>query len=98
VLPAAGVLPSLELCGVYDFWHEIGNPMEPNDDRADTVFVLRQRGLAAGRIAGRRVSTLRRGKTYSGFSTTSLACPSASKVKSATFFDRYAVPVPRHGF
>ena len=29
---------------------------------------------------------------------TSLAYPSASKVKSATFFDRYAGLTPRHGF
>ena len=37
-------VPSLELCGVYDFWYEIDNPMELNDDRTDTVFVLRKRG------------------------------------------------------
>jgi SAM-dependent methyltransferase len=36
--------PSLELCGVYDFWYEIDNPMELNDDRTDTVFVLRKVG------------------------------------------------------
>ena len=35
-------VPSLELCDVYDFWYEIDNPMELNDDRADTVFVLRR--------------------------------------------------------
>ena len=38
-------VPSLELCGVYDFWYEIDYPMELNDDRTDTVFVLRKRGL-----------------------------------------------------
>ena len=38
-------LPSLELCGVYDFWYEIDDPMELNDERTDTVFVLRKRGL-----------------------------------------------------
>ncbi len=35
-------VPSLELCDVYDFWYEIDQPMELNDDRADTVFVLRR--------------------------------------------------------
>jgi SAM-dependent methyltransferase len=35
-------VPSLELCDVYDFWYEIDNPLELNDDRADTVFVLRK--------------------------------------------------------
>ena len=43
-------------------------------------------------------ATSRRGKACSGYSATSLAHPSASEVKSATFFDRYAGPVPRHGF
>jgi SAM-dependent methyltransferase len=38
-------VPSLELCGVYDFWYEIDNPMKLNDDRTDTVFVLRKRSL-----------------------------------------------------
>ena len=38
----AGV-PALELCDVYDFWYEIDQPMKLNDDRADTVFVLRKR-------------------------------------------------------
>jgi SAM-dependent methyltransferase len=38
----AGV-PSLELCDAYDFWYEIDQPLELNDDRADTVFVLRKR-------------------------------------------------------
>ena len=38
-------VPSLELCGVYDFWYEIDNPMELNDDRTDTVFVLRKTSL-----------------------------------------------------
>jgi SAM-dependent methyltransferase len=36
-------VPALELCGVYDFWYEIDNPMPLNDDRTDTVFVLRKR-------------------------------------------------------
>jgi SAM-dependent methyltransferase len=36
-------VPSLELCDVYDFWYEIDYPMELNDDRADTVFVLRRK-------------------------------------------------------
>ena len=36
-------VPSLELCGVYDFWYEIDYPMSLNNDRADTVFVLRRK-------------------------------------------------------
>jgi SAM-dependent methyltransferase len=36
-------VPSFDLCGVYDFWYELDNPMELNDDRTDTVFVLRKR-------------------------------------------------------
>ena len=36
-------VPSLELCGVYDFWYEIDYPMEFNDERTDTVFVLRKK-------------------------------------------------------
>jgi SAM-dependent methyltransferase len=36
-------VPSLELCDVYDFWYEIDHPMELNDERADTVFVLRRK-------------------------------------------------------
>jgi SAM-dependent methyltransferase len=35
-------VPSLQLCDVYDFWYEIDHPLELNDDRADTVFVLRK--------------------------------------------------------
>jgi SAM-dependent methyltransferase len=35
-------VPSLQLCDVYDFWYEIDNPMELNDQRSDTVFVLRK--------------------------------------------------------
>lgn len=35
-------VPSLELCDVYDFWYEIDQPLKLNDDRADTVFVLRR--------------------------------------------------------
>ena len=38
-------VPSLELCDVYDFWYEIDQPMELNDDRADTVFILRKRAI-----------------------------------------------------
>jgi SAM-dependent methyltransferase len=36
-------VPSLELCDCYDFWYEIGEPLKLNNDRADTVFVLRKR-------------------------------------------------------
>jgi SAM-dependent methyltransferase len=35
-------VPSLELCDVYDFWYEIDNPLVLNDDREDTVFILRK--------------------------------------------------------
>jgi SAM-dependent methyltransferase len=38
-------VPSLELCDVYDFWYEIDYPMTFNDERTDTVFVLRKRDL-----------------------------------------------------
>ena len=38
-----GTVRSLELCGVYDFWYEIDNPMEFDDERTDTVFVLRRK-------------------------------------------------------
>ncbi len=37
-------VPSLELADVYDFWYEIENPMELNDEISDTVFVLRRKG------------------------------------------------------
>jgi SAM-dependent methyltransferase len=36
-------VPSLELCGVYDFWYEIDYPLPLDDERTDTVFVLRRR-------------------------------------------------------
>ena len=34
-------VPALQLCDVYDFWYDIEDPLELNDDMADTVFVLR---------------------------------------------------------
>jgi SAM-dependent methyltransferase len=36
-------VPSLELCDAYDFWYEIDEPLQLNDDSADTVFVLRRK-------------------------------------------------------
>lgn len=36
-------VPSFELCDVYDFWYEIDKSFELNDDRADSVFILRKR-------------------------------------------------------
>jgi SAM-dependent methyltransferase len=36
-------VPELELCDVYDFWYEIDRPLPLDDDRIDTVFVLRRR-------------------------------------------------------
>ena len=38
----AGV-PEFELCDVYDFWYEIDEPLELDDEISDTVFVLRKR-------------------------------------------------------
>jgi SAM-dependent methyltransferase len=40
-------VPSFELCDVYDFWYEIDEPQTFDDERADTVFVLRKRGGAS---------------------------------------------------
>jgi hypothetical protein len=48
-------VPSLELCGVYDFWYEIDHPMEFNDDRTDTVFVLRKRGGCGDLVTDRAI-------------------------------------------
>ncbi len=36
-------VPAFELCDVFDFWYEIGRPLELNDEITDTVFVLRKR-------------------------------------------------------
>jgi hypothetical protein len=36
-------VPQLELCDVYDFWFDIDQPLELNDEITDTVFVLRRR-------------------------------------------------------
>jgi SAM-dependent methyltransferase len=36
-------VPSFELCDVYDFWYEIDSPMKLNNDREDSVFILRKR-------------------------------------------------------
>ncbi len=36
-------VPDFELCDVYDFWYEIERPLELNEERTDTVFVLRRR-------------------------------------------------------
>jgi hypothetical protein len=32
-----------ELCDVYDFWYEIDNPLQLNNNIEDTVFILRKR-------------------------------------------------------
>ncbi len=32
----------LELCDVYDFWYDIDDPLELNDEITDTVFILRK--------------------------------------------------------
>ena len=37
-------VPCLELCDVYDFWYDITEPLQLNDEISDTVFVLRKRG------------------------------------------------------
>lgn len=39
-------VPELELCDVYDFWYDIDEPLELNDEISDTVFVLRKRAGA----------------------------------------------------
>ena len=36
-------VPELELCDVYDFWYEIDQPLELDDEISDTVFILRKR-------------------------------------------------------
>lgn len=36
-------VPAFELCDVYDFWYEIGQPLTLNDEITDTVFILRKR-------------------------------------------------------
>ena len=36
-------VPSLELCGVYDFSYEIDDPLELNDEMSDAVLILRRR-------------------------------------------------------
>jgi SAM-dependent methyltransferase len=36
-------VPELEVCDVYDFWYDIDEPLELNDEISDTVFILRRR-------------------------------------------------------
>jgi SAM-dependent methyltransferase len=36
-------VPAFELCDVFDFWFDIDQPLELNDEITDTVFVLRKR-------------------------------------------------------
>ncbi len=36
-------VPAMELCGVFDFWYDLEMPLELDEQRADTVFVLRKR-------------------------------------------------------
>jgi SAM-dependent methyltransferase len=36
-------VPAFELLDVYDFWYEIDQPLELNDEISDTVFILRKR-------------------------------------------------------
>jgi SAM-dependent methyltransferase len=36
-------VPAFELLDVYDFWYEIDEPLELNDEISDTVFILRKR-------------------------------------------------------
>ena len=35
-------VPALELCGVYDFWYDIAEPLKLTDELGDAVFVLRR--------------------------------------------------------
>lgn len=39
-------VPAWELCGVFDFWYDIGDPLDWGNDLADTVVVLRKRAIA----------------------------------------------------
>jgi hypothetical protein len=36
-------VPELELCDVYDFWYDIDEPLQFDDEISDTVFILRRR-------------------------------------------------------
>ncbi len=36
-------VPAFELCGVYDFWYDIDQPLQLTDEMSDTVFILRRR-------------------------------------------------------
>lgn len=38
-------VPAFELCDVYDFWYDIDEPQKLDETMADTVFVLRKRGV-----------------------------------------------------
>jgi SAM-dependent methyltransferase len=40
-------IPAFELCDVYDFWYEIDRPLRLDDNRTDTVFILRKRAGSA---------------------------------------------------
>ena len=35
-------IPALELCDVYDFWYDIDEPLELNNEISDTVFILKK--------------------------------------------------------
>jgi hypothetical protein len=37
-------VPQLELCGVFDFWYDIHEPLRLTDEITDSVFVLRKTG------------------------------------------------------
>lgn len=36
-------VPQFELCDVYDFWYDIEEPLQLNNDLGDAVFILRRR-------------------------------------------------------
>ena len=36
-------VPTFQLCDVYDFWYEIDQPLELNDQLGDAVFILQKR-------------------------------------------------------
>jgi hypothetical protein len=36
-------VPEWDLCDVYDFWYDIDEPLQFDDEISDTVFILRRR-------------------------------------------------------
>jgi len=47
-------VPAFELLDVYDFWYEIEQPLQLNDEISDTVFILRRRPVEETRTPENR--------------------------------------------